>query len=1021
MCSRVFIFLIGALHIYYQVLANTQDNVYIAELMVESNVTLDVLTVLSVFNTTTDLQVSNSSQTSHKVTILLSKVVAECLIIADQTSCNCSVGYIWSNEVCYASGCCRETTCKKNVSHIAPLCVAKAKVHINGSVTLLPTTATWSSTSNSKLIQCFEGLNGFQYLNITDSRSNGVDFEVAVSVKFLTDKLQSIVTEVEQHLSAFVLVDTLGMVTIKAPGTAVEYLNKTVLKCTFEETTDSAGWNMSKPHERFELNNGTVVKLDGNCSTQQDKSCVAVTLLNVTGIWEGTYECGFMKGSVRHTAKTNLRVAVLPDEITLKINPLTADCSENSNVDIEVTATIPKSTEHYEVSWSFMGKRESKLHNTSVNDAVVYTFKAPVSCIKITEAQYVNVTFENSLSQSKSARLDIPVIYKGETFCSEEELNGEIWPKAPSGDTVINRTCAAGRVGYKSRTCQGTTWQPVFSYCVSQELNRVFNEADSFKMGLGATQEVAMNIFEGLKNNSEFDSDSDATADISISINVLSVMAIGSENVALQDEVFPDFVSAASNMLNKTWSGINSSIVHGMSSDYLQSVEGLVKNIRVSKSSAPSITSQNLDLKFCSGDGCNVSTFDISVSLNKTTGLVKTVAVKNLMDKLRNNFKETVPTSIVLSATLEGNSNSSLGITLDFPNEQLKPTQAYCVFWNTVERDWSDTGCTVKSSGSDRTRCECNHLTSFSVLMAKDDISDPVLDTITTVGLCVSVCSLLIFLIIESLVWSAVVKTNLSHFRHTAIVNIAVFLLLADCSFLASSSPENLSDSWCLVLTVCKHLFFLAMFSWMLCMSVMLVHQLIFVFSPLRKRVFMFLSSIVGYVCPILIVGSSYVYSKYTNKHYYDKNTCWLVYERLLEGSVHAFLLPVGTVILTNLFSMVVVILTLMKTSVPDGKTDEKETVKSILKVVIFLTPVFGVTWVIGFFLLILDRNSPLLKIANYSFVILNSFQGLFLLITGCFAEQKVREELFRIIMAKSKGKSNSTKNLTSTTYTKDK
>uniref|UniRef100_A0A3Q3K220 G-protein coupled receptors family 2 profile 2 domain-containing protein n=1 Tax=Monopterus albus TaxID=43700 RepID=A0A3Q3K220_MONAL len=201
------------------------------------------------------------------------------------------------------------------------------------------------------------------------------------------------------------------------------------------------------------------------------------------------------------------------------------------------------------------------------------------------------------------------------------------------------------------------------------------------------------------------------------------------------------------------------------------------------------------------------------------------------------------------------------------------------------------------------------------------------------------------------------------------MVNIAVFRLLADCSFLASSSPNILTDSWCLTLTICKHLFYLAMFCWMLCLSVMLVHQLIFVFSPLRKRVFMFFSSIVGYVCPILIVGSSYVYYKYTYNLYYDMKTCWLIYVRLLEGSIHAFLLPVGTIILTNLFSMAVVIVTLVKTSVPDSsKADDKETAKSILKVVVFLTPVFGVTWVIGFFQLMMQKDNPM-----YAFVQLHT------------------------------------------------
>uniref|UniRef100_A0A3B4Y6Q3 Adhesion G protein-coupled receptor F3b n=1 Tax=Seriola lalandi dorsalis TaxID=1841481 RepID=A0A3B4Y6Q3_SERLL len=527
------------------------------------------------------------------------------------------------------------------------------------------------------------------------------------------------------------------MVTIKTPGTIVQYQSDPLLNCTFEEATDSAGWNMSRPHERFELNNGTVVKLNYRCATEEYMSCVAVTLQKVIGIYEGKYNSGFF-------------------------------------------------------------------------------------------------------------------LYKN----------------------------------------------------------------------LNLTLTVLISLI--MKNSS-------------------------------------------------------------------------------------TITSQNVDLKFCSGDGCNVSAFDIGVNLNKSSGIMKTVAVKNLMDKLRNNFHRTKATSLLLSVTLEDSNDTALEITLDFPIEKMKSTIPLCVFWKIEDREWSGEGCVIKSSDGNRTRCECNHLTSFSVLMAKSDISTDILDIITYVGLGVSVCSLLIFLIIETLVWSAVVKTNLSHFRHTAIVNIAVFLLLADCCFLASSFPETLSDSTCLVLTICKHLFFLAMFSWMLCMSVMLVHQLIFVFSPLRKRVFMFLSSIVGYLCPILIVGCSYLYSKYTDKPYYNKDTCWLFFERVLEGSVHAFLLPVGTVILTNVFSMVVVIVTLMKSSVPDGKSDEKETIKSIIKVVVFLTPVFGVTWVIGFFLLILDDHN-----GEFTCQVYSEF-------TPQYNETVHQDSVCFYPQAKSKGKSDSTKNLNSTTYTKEK
>lgn len=59
-------------------------------------------------------------------------------------------------------------------------------------------------------------------------------------------------------------------------------------------------------------------------------------------------------------------------------------------------------------------------------------------------------------------------------------------------------------------------------------------------MGLGATQEVAMNIFQGLKNSSTSNSDSsESMADIDASITILDVMSSASNNIVLQQEVFP--------------------------------------------------------------------------------------------------------------------------------------------------------------------------------------------------------------------------------------------------------------------------------------------------------------------------------------------------------------------------------------------------------------------------------------------------------------------------------------------------
>ncbi|KAI9517249.1 hypothetical protein NQZ68_008508 [Dissostichus eleginoides] len=364
MCSRACLFLIGAVYLYAQVIV--AEDVFTAELTVASNVTLEAHSILEALNNT-EMQVNKTT-----VTLLRSEVVAECLIIGDETSCNCSTGYIWSNPVCYNYNCCRETTCAQNVSDSTPLCIAKVNVRIKGSVTL-NSGEIWGSNKETQLIDAFKVLNGFESLNVTGQRNEReftvADFEAAVSVEVPTPKLQGVVDEAQTNLRATdISVDTVGMVEINSPG-KVCYESVPVMKCTFVETNikmDSNGWNFfGKDGKRLTLNTGTVAKLNSACSTSG--CCAQLTLQKVTGIWSGKYECEFKKGSVRHTASTELSVALLPDVVTLKINPLTVDCSADPNAKVKVTATIPVSTEQFEVSWSYQEVKKPVVSTRKAN------------------------------------------------------------------------------------------------------------------------------------------------------------------------------------------------------------------------------------------------------------------------------------------------------------------------------------------------------------------------------------------------------------------------------------------------------------------------------------------------------------------------------------------------------------------------------------------------------------------------------------------------------------------------------
>ena len=77
------------------------------------------------------------------------------------------------------------------------------------------------------------------------------------------------------------------MVTIGYPQTTVCYQSSPVLICTFEEATSSAMWTMSTGHESFELSNGSMIRLNQSCSTEEYRSCIAVTLHKAIGIMAG--------------------------------------------------------------------------------------------------------------------------------------------------------------------------------------------------------------------------------------------------------------------------------------------------------------------------------------------------------------------------------------------------------------------------------------------------------------------------------------------------------------------------------------------------------------------------------------------------------------------------------------------------------------------------------------------------------------------------------------------------------------
>lgn len=488
-----------------------------------------------------------------------------------------------------------------------------------------------------------------------------------------------------------------------------------------------------------------------------------------------------------------------------------------------------------------------------------------------------------------------------------------------------------------------------------------------------------------------------------------------------------DFVSTISNTLNDTnaWKNPKTEDTN-LSVSYLRATEETINNSNLTFNDYSK--NENVKLVVCNNSNAALcGAFKVNVTADSK---VVVVGFRNLNEILpKYNGSDTLETTIVSVITTNNateRNSTSVQLSFDYAKKRIRNHEMYCVFWDENENAWSSKGC--KWGGAEKPElCTCEHNSAFTILMSKTAETLPYMTELTYAGLGISIVSLVLCLIIEFLVWDTVVKSDIANFRHVALVNICLCLLFAHCGFLASADPKAISPQWCSILAVLEHFFFLAVFFWMLCLSLVLLHQMIFVFDQLRKKVFLALSITVGYVCPIICVATTYITFGGKEDEYYSKDTCWLVYRGMLKGSIFSFVIPALTIVMVNLFTLVVVIMKIVSPTVSESKArDQKDVARSMIKTIVFLSPVLGLTWLLGILVLYLDlTQKPYAQIVGYSFTLLNSLQvrvkhqtlclcahscmyvkifccislqGFLILLTNCLGEKKVTMGTTRVL-----------------------
>ncbi|XP_044850453.1 adhesion G protein-coupled receptor E5-like [Mauremys mutica] len=338
--------------------------------------------------------------------------------------------------------------------------------------------------------------------------------------------------------------------------------------------------------------------------------------------------------------------------------------------------------------------------------------------------------------------------------------------------------------------------------------------------------------------------------------------------------------------------------------------------------------------------------------------------------------------SPVVSAFISDPNPQALGLSVSIRFSHPVPEnktdlRLLCAYWEPGSRRWATDGCTLQKLNATITRCQCNHLTSFAVLMAFYELEDWTLDVITKVGLVISLLCLL--LAIVTFLFCRALKGP----RTTIHLHLCLALFIAYTVFLTGTSSTG-NKVVCGVVAGLLHYFFLAAFCWMCLEGAELYLLVVQVFTPhgLRRR-YMFL---LGYGVPALIVGvSAATYSE----GYGTARHCWLSLEKQF---IWSFLGPVCIIILVN---AVIFVVTVWKLSLkfadinPDMSQLKKLRVLTITAIAQLC--VLGTTWIFGMF----QFNQRSL-VASYIFTILNSLQGLFIFLLHCLLKKQVRDEYRR-------------------------
>ncbi|KAF6320796.1 adhesion G protein-coupled receptor F3 [Rhinolophus ferrumequinum] len=737
-----------------------------------------------------------------------------------------------------------------------------------------------------------------------------------------------------------------------------------------------------------------------------------LSICNISHQWQGEYMCRFEAQGFRWELYHVVRVPLQATDVARLPDQLSISCATSPG--FQLRCCIPRTHLGYTASWSPGKGSEASLFNTPGDQCLVLA----VQHCPTADTMYTCDLQSPGLTPVR-VPISVTIIQDGDTICPED-ASAVVWNVTKAGH-VAQAPCPGNRMGMVWRTCgPDGTWGPIHSSCTDAGLLALLQRAELLWAGQGwPAEEVPQILAELLEQTVVVSSPSDLLALLGTMTFLANVVA--DTRIQLSRSALEALLKTTDKVLDMDASSLWT-LAHAQKpsagSNLLLAVETMAGSLcpqdqpfsfslpnvqlqtqllgpsfpddyRVSFATQPLLQAQvpRYSLAPLGRNGTNVTI--TSLMLRKLDHLLPSNYGQGLGDALY-----ATPGLVLAVSIMAGGQAFNQGeVILDFGD---RDSTLHCVFWdhNLFQGNggWSEEGCQLQTANaSPTTRCICQHLTAFSVLMSRHTVpGNPTLELLSQVGLGASILALLVCLGVYRLVWRVVVRNKVAYLRHAALLNMVLCLLAADSCFLgAPLLPPGPRSPLCLAAAFLCHFLYLATFFWMLAQALMLAHQLLFVFHQLSKRQVLSLMVVLGYLCPMGFAGVALGLYLPRGK-YLREGACWLDGK---GGALYTFVGPVLAIVGVNGLVLAMAVLKLLRPSLSEGPRMEKwQALLGVIKALLILTPIFGLTWGLGLATL-LEEGSI---VPHYIFTILNTSQGVFILLFGCLMDKKVQEALLK-------------------------